>query len=106
MKDGIYFVVFKSAQNDAGTGTVVVRNNTVNGGDFGFTYQGVIQANNLDLLVFQHDPQAQCVIPGLHEYRATFAIQQSASGYLLQGSIPGIPNANLEVHAKFIGDLV
>ncbi|MCL6744423.1 GrlR family regulatory protein [Kosakonia sp. R1.Fl] len=106
MKDGIYFVVFKSAQNDVGTGTVVVRNNTVNGGDFGFTYQGVIQANSLDLLVFQHDPQAQCVIPGLHEYRTTFAITQSASGYLLQGSILGIPNSNLEVHAKFIGDLV
>lgn len=33
MKDGIYFVVFRSNQRDFGNGTVVVKNNAVNGGD-------------------------------------------------------------------------
>ena len=43
MRDGIYFVVFRSGQNDVGNGTVVVKDNKVNGGDFGFSYQGVVQ---------------------------------------------------------------
>ena len=30
MKDGIYFVVFRSNQRDFGNGTVVVKNNAVN----------------------------------------------------------------------------
>lgn len=106
MKDGIYFVVFKSAQNDVGNGTVVVKGNTVNGGDFGFTYRGVIEGGELDLHVMQHNRQAQCVIPGVHEYKARFVIQEIAGGYQLEGSIPEIPNAHLAVHAKFIGDLV
>ena len=106
MKDGIYYVVFRSAHNDVGNGTVVVRGNTINGGDFGFTYQGVVNGNEVDLMVSQHDPQAQCVIPGLHSYRTTLAIQQSGNGYQLNGSIEGVPNSQLLVIAKFIGDLV
>ncbi|MEL5786086.1 negative regulator GrlR [Escherichia coli] len=106
MKDGIYFVVFKSAQNEVGNGTVVVRGNTVNGGDFGFTYQGIIKNDKLDLLVFQHDPQVQCVIPGVKEYRTTLNIHEAPNGHLLEGSIAGVPNSQLTVHAKFIGDLV
>ncbi|EFO1861873.1 hypothetical protein DUZ28_23195 [Escherichia coli] len=51
MKDGIYFVVFRSNQRDFGNGTVVVKNNAVNGGDFGFTYQGKIDGSQLILRV-------------------------------------------------------
>ncbi len=47
MKDGIYFVVFRSNQRDFGNGTVVVKNNAVNGGDFGFTYQEKLTVANL-----------------------------------------------------------
>ncbi|MCV5343099.1 negative regulator GrlR, partial [Escherichia coli] len=43
MKNGIYFVTFSSNNHDVGQGTVVVKDNAINGGDFGFTYQGHIQ---------------------------------------------------------------
>lgn len=44
MKDGIYFVHFKSNIQDFGTGTVVVQNKIINGGDFGFSYKGKSKA--------------------------------------------------------------
>jgi len=106
MKDGIYFVVFSNGQNDFGTGTVVVKNNAVNGGDFGFTYRGVVEGQSLRLQVNQHNPQAQNVIPGLTDYFMNLAVSESAHGYRLSGSVDGIPGANLLVDAKRIGDLV
>lgn len=68
MKDGIYFVVFRSGQNDVGNGTVVVKDNAVNGGDFGFTYQGREQDGRLNLHVSRHNQAAQNVIAGLNDY--------------------------------------
>lgn len=106
MKDGIYFVVFSSNQNDIGSGTVVVKDSAVNGGDFGFTYQGKVQGNTLNLHVFQHNPQAQNVIPGLKEYTINLAINDAGGGYRLTGSVNGNPEANLSVNAKHIGNLI
>lgn len=106
MKDGIYFVVFKSGQNEVGNGTVVVKNDAVNGGDFGFTYRGKIDNGRLNLHVAQHDPRAQNVIPGLNEYTMNLDVRETAAGYSLQGNIEGVPQASLAVQAKFIGDLI
>lgn len=106
MKDGIYFVVFKSGQNEVGNGTVVVKNDAVNGGDFGFTYRGNVDNGRLNLHVSQHDPRAQNVIPGLNEYSMDLDVREIAGGYNLHGNIAGVPNASLAVHAKFIGDLI
>ncbi|MGA4365411.1 GrlR family regulatory protein [Pantoea ananatis] len=105
MKDGIYFVVFSNGQNDFGSGTVVVRDNAVNGGDFGFTYQGMVNGRKLELRVTQHNPQAQNVIPGLKNYSIDLSVNDSANGYQLSGSVIGINGANLIVNAKRIGDL-
>ncbi|MCE9937697.1 GrlR family regulatory protein [Serratia liquefaciens] len=106
MKNGIYFVTFKSNNNDVGQGTVVVKDNAVNGGDFGFTYQGHIQGNKLDLHVSQHNPQAINVIQGVNNYTMEMVIGEEAGGYVLSGAVRGIPQAQLKVIAKFIGDLV
>ncbi|WP_145538596.1 GrlR family regulatory protein [Yersinia kristensenii] len=106
MKDGIYFVVFSSNQNDVGSGTVVVKDGAVNGGDFGFTYQGKVQDNRLDLHVFQHNPQAQNVIGGLKEYTINLLVNDAAGGYQLTGSVDGHPEARLSVTAKHIGNLI
>ncbi|ELY4662244.1 negative regulator GrlR [Cronobacter muytjensii] len=106
MRDGIYYVVFRSNQNDIGNGTVVVRDQSVNGGDFGFTYQGTVGGNTLALHVFQHDPAAQNVFHGVNEYTINLNIQESPNGYELEGAVSGMPNAHLVVHAKRIGDLV
>jgi len=106
MKDGIYFVVFKSGQNDVGNGTVVVKGDAVNGGDFGFTYQGRIAGGKLNLHVSRHNPNAQNVIAGLNEYVMELAIRDNGDGYYLDGNIAGVPGASLAVQAKFIGNLI
>ncbi|MHA6675057.1 GrlR family regulatory protein [Enterobacter cloacae] len=106
MKDGIYFVVFRSGQNDVGNGTVVVRDNTVNGGDFGFTYQGRIQDGRLNLHVSRHNQAAQNVIAGLNDYVMELSVRDIGDGYYLEGSIAGVPGASLAVQAKFIGKLI
>ncbi|WP_228711922.1 GrlR family regulatory protein [Acinetobacter sp. FDAARGOS_541] len=49
MRDGIYFVKFKSTIQDFGEGTVVVKDGVVNGGDYGFTYRGRVENNLLKL---------------------------------------------------------
>ncbi|RAZ01318.1 negative regulator GrlR [Enterobacter cloacae] len=106
MKDGIYFVVFRSGQNDVGSGTVVVRDNAVNGGDFGFTYQGRIQDGRLNLHVSRHNQAAQNVIAGLNDYVMELTVRDIGDGYYLEGNIAGVPGASLAVQAKFIGNLV
>lgn len=106
MKDGIYFVVFSSNQNDVGNGTVVVRDGSVNGGDFGFTYQGKVDGAKLDLHVFQHNPNAQNIFHGVKEYTINLSIAEVSDGYSLSGSVNGIAGAILTVKAKKIGDLV
>lgn len=106
MKNGIYFVTFSSNNHDVGQGTVVVKDNAINGGDFGFTYQGHIQVDKLDLHVSQHNPQAVNVIQGVNNYTMEMSIEEKQGGYVLSGSVRGIPQARLTVKAKFIGDLV
>ncbi|HAV1644956.1 negative regulator GrlR [Enterobacter hormaechei subsp. steigerwaltii] len=106
MRDGIYFVVFRSGQNDVGNGTVVVRDNKVNGGDFGFSYQGVVQDGRLNLQVSRHNQAAQSVIAGLNDYVMELSVRDIRDGYYLEGSIAGVPGASLEVQAKFIGNLI
>ncbi|HHK9764276.1 TPA: GrlR family regulatory protein [Klebsiella quasipneumoniae subsp. similipneumoniae] len=106
MKNGIYFVTFSSNNRDVGQGTVVVKDNAINGGDFGFTYQGHIQNDRLDLHVSQHNPQAVNVIQGVNNYTMEMSILERPGGYYLSGAVKGIPQAKLNVSAKFIGELV
>ncbi|HAY0635941.1 GrlR family regulatory protein [Serratia rubidaea] len=106
MKNGIYFVTFSSNNNDVGQGTVVVQDNAINGGDFGFTYQGRVQGDKLDLHVSQHNPQAVNVIQGVNNYTMEMLIGETQNGYVLSGAVRGIPQAQLRVTAKFIGDLI
>ncbi|MGO2458777.1 MAG: GrlR family regulatory protein [Ewingella sp.] len=106
MKDGIYFVIFHSNHQDVGSGTVVVKNGSVNGGDFGFTYRGKVQGQSLDLSVTQHDAKAVNVFPGLNNFTMNLVIAELDGGYNLKGEVNGVPQAQLSVRAKFIGDLI
>lgn len=106
MKDGIYFVVFRSNQQDFGNGTVVVKNDTVNGGDFGFTYQGKVEGNQMVLRVFQHDPNTTSVFPGAKNFELSLTLHESGRDYQLNGGVVGMPEMKISIGAKFIGDLI
>lgn len=106
MKNGIYYVVFSSNQHDFGNGTVVVRDGVVNGGDFGFTYQGKFNGNKLNLHVFQHDPKVTAVFQGVNNFNLDLSVQDTTGGYYMLGSVVGMPSAQISIRAKFIGDLL
>jgi len=106
MKNGIYFVVFSSNQHDFGNGTVVVKDNVVNGGDYGFTYQGKVDGGTLGLHVFQHDPSATAVFQGVTDFNLSLSVQESGQGYVLTGSVVGMSSAQINISAKFIGSLL
>lgn len=106
MRDGIYFVQFTSDGRNFDAGIVVVRDNTVNGGDVGFTYQGRIQDGRLNLGVSRHNPSVQNIIEGVNNYVMVLSVKESSGNYVLEGRIADVPGANLIVHAKFIGGLI
>lgn len=83
-----------------------MKEGAVNGGDFGFTYQGRIQDGKLNLNVSRHNPSAQNVIAGLNDYVMDLSVRDIGDGYYLEGTIAGVPGANLAVQAKFIGGLI
>ncbi len=106
MKNGIYYVNFCSNNQDVGSGTVVVRDNTVNGGDYGYTYKGRINGDGVKLQISQHDKSARSVFPGVTNYNLDLKMQQVGENYQLQGNIEGMPSAIIQANVKYIGDVI
>lgn len=106
MKDGIYFVKFKSNIQDFGEGTVIVKNGVVNGGDYGFSYQGKVDNNQLKLSAKQHDKNVESVFGNITSYEIDLKINPSNNGYELIGKTDLAPGVVIQAHAKFIGDLL
>lgn len=46
------------------------------------------------------------VIQGVNNYTMEMSILERPGGYYLSGAVKGIPQARLNVSAKFIGELV
>ncbi|WP_339053242.1 GrlR family regulatory protein [Arsenophonus endosymbiont of Crataerina pallida] len=106
MKDGIYYVTFKSNMQDFGNGTVVAKSNTVNGGDFAYSYKGHVNSNSVSLTIERHDNSVTSVFGNLDSFNLDLSIEESAKGYLLSGNIEGMPQMKITIDAKYIGDLV
>ncbi|KFK98119.1 GrlR family regulatory protein [Serratia sp. Ag1] len=106
MKNGIYFVVFRSNSQDFGNGTVVVRDNKINGGDFGFAYKGAVSDSNVTLYVSQHDKSVTSVFGGLSAFNLNLVITEFGNNYELKGSVEGMPYSTIQIQAKFIGDII
>lgn len=49
MNDGIYHVTFSSLRGSAGQGLVVIKDGSVNGGDAGYLYLGLLEAEGIYL---------------------------------------------------------
>jgi len=106
MKDGIYFVKFKSNIQDSGDGIVVVKNGVVNGGDYGFTYQGKIDNNCLKLNAKQHDKSVASVFGNITNYEIALDINSIGNDYELVGKTDLAQGVVIQVQAKFIGELL
>lgn len=105
MKDGIYYVTFRSNLRDVGNGTVVVKNETVNGGDFAYVYRGSVNGNQAILMVERHDKTATSVFGKIDKFNLILNVTESGNGYLLSGHIEDMPQMQISISAKFIGDI-
>lgn len=106
MKDGIYFVKFKSSIQDFGEGAVVVNKGIINGADFGFTYKGRTSNNKAIIEIFQHDLEVESVFGDIKSFQIELVISDVSGGYLLKGGIKDTPNIEIIVEAKYVGDLL
>ncbi|EFR3657699.1 negative regulator GrlR [Salmonella enterica] len=106
MKDGIYYVTFRSNMSDFGNGVVVVKNSTVNGGDFACVYRGIIKDNSVQLGVEVHDKSRTSVFGGTEPFTLHLNAVESGAGYILSGYVSSQIQMKVDVDAKYIGDLV
>ncbi|MFC0226918.1 GrlR family regulatory protein [Serratia aquatilis] len=106
MNDGIYYVSFFSNNQDFGTGTIVVKDKKVNGGDYGFTYRGHVKGSVLTLHILQHDRGVSSFYAGMTSFHLILDIKKLGNDYVLQGGVEGMPSTGIKIQAKFIGDMV
>ncbi|TCV91720.1 GrlR family regulatory protein [Biostraticola tofi] len=106
MKNGLYAVNFRSNNQDYGSGIVSVNNDAVNGGDFGFYYQGKFSGNQIKLSVRQFNSNAQSVFGPLNNFHLILSISDEGNnGYLLEGHVAENASFRLQVTAKKVADL-
>ncbi|AIL75969.1 GrlR family regulatory protein [Acinetobacter baumannii] len=105
MKDGIYFVKFAS-DRDYGAGIVTIKNGIVNGGDHGFIYKGHVEGDKVNLVAKQHDSAVPSVFGNISEFDLNLVSIQTSDGYQLKGTTKLAPGSQINISAKFIGELL
>ena len=103
MKDGIYFVRFSRDLQDFGEGIAVIKNNTVNGGDYVCTYRGKTAGNSLDLQVTQHNPSVDTIFGNIETFIIQLSITPSEDGYQLSGTVKDNSNLQITVSIRYLG---
>ncbi|HHR6129249.1 TPA: GrlR family regulatory protein [Providencia alcalifaciens] len=106
MKDGIYFVRFRSNSQDFGNGTVIVKDNIVNGGDFAYLYRGKVNGIQTTLTIERHDKSATSVFGDIDKFNLILNIAESGRDYVLAGHVEGIQQMKITINAKFIGEVI
>ncbi|WP_431026176.1 GrlR family regulatory protein [Halomonas sp. H5] len=109
MIDGLYAVHFRAA-GDEGTGVVSVTNGSINGGDYGYAYQGRIlesgQGVSTTLSVWRFNPHAKSVFGQAQSFELELSGPTSEKGFELTGNIKGSPAHKLNVSGRFLKPLV
>lgn len=106
MKDGIYYVRFLSNGQGVGEGIAVMKGESVNGGDSGYTYTGYKQVSAdgfvATLTIRRWDPNSQSVFGPLNEFKLEFRGAATDDGFQATGSIVGELGMTLNVRGQFL----
>lgn len=105
VRNGVYFVTFKSNLNEYGEATIVVRDGIVNGGNYVCCYNGKLTKNVLELFVKRYTEDARHVFGYEEQYRLLFVIKEKGDDYFLVGEMLENPDKSMEANAKFIGGI-
>ena len=113
MENGIYHVKFRSSDggDGVGSGLVVVRNGSLNGGDFGYIYWGqeVTTGNNIKSKVHisRYDASQQSLFGDLKNFDLELdgTLNNSGKEFNLSGTVIGHPQLEISVAGKKLRDL-
>ena len=110
MKDGIYHVSFSSKSQEVGQGIVVFKENSANGGDYGYTYSGTFSSEGEQiksiLTIKQWNASAVSIFGPLKEFslelNGSFSFDNS---FLAHGHISGHSSAQITIRGKRISNV-
>jgi len=111
MQDGIYRVQLQ-AIGGIGSGLMIVSKCSLNGGDFGYTYQGHVQStgNNISTKVHisRHDPTVHSVFGPLDNFDLDLSGTLSHGGHAfhLSGTVVSQPQLRIAITGRKVRALV
>ncbi|OQS20654.1 hypothetical protein B0T40_13385 [Chromobacterium haemolyticum] len=117
MHNGLYGVRFVNGTVDFGSGTIVLRDGALNGGDGGFSYQGKIEKSTSEgplvpvtghIHVRRWNDAIVSVVPGANDYQLDVIghYDRSTKRLELQGKSPTFPGVALAISGAHLVDLV
>lgn len=109
--DGIYKVSFGSNVGMSGQGLVTISNGSVNGGDFGYLYQGAIKESSsgleATLNISQHDKSAQSVFGSLTNFTLVLGgTLLNDKSFNVSGAVAEQPGLQITINGSFLKPLV
>ncbi|MBW7992452.1 MAG: hypothetical protein FVQ84_20890 [Planctomycetes bacterium] len=109
MLKGIYHVHFAANNNNFGEGLVVVDEGHVNGGDYGYLYQGRFDYYGNDIKatieVKHYNGPPNSVIGPLKEFTLNLSGETTGDRFEIAGGIMNIPNMSIKISGKKVADL-
>lgn len=116
IKDGLYGIHFQNAGVDCGSGTIVLRDGSLNGGDPGFYYCGNLLCQSqepdhipvsIDMEIRKWNPAIPSVIPGVNNYLLNVRgrYQLDTAALYLEGETSVAPGIKLQIMAFYIAPL-
>lgn len=106
MKDGIYHVRFAAAGGQAGEGLIVVKGESINGGDAGYLYRGKVTANG-DLLAAQiqvtrWEPTQMSVFGVIDSFNLTMTGRSTEGSFEATGVTAALGDRTLSMSGRFL----
>ncbi len=109
MLKGLFHVHFAANDNNFGEGLVVVDKGYVNGGDYGYLYQGRFDYYGNDLQatieVKHYNGPPNSVMGPLREFTLNLSGKTTDSSFEVKGGIPDVPNISIKISGKKVADL-
>lgn len=106
MKDGIYHVRFAAAGGQAGEGLVVIKGESINGGDAGYLYRGQVTRNG-DLVAAQihvnrWNPSEMSVFGAIDSFGLTMTGRSTDASFEATGVAASLGDRSISMSGRFL----
>ena len=112
LRDGFYKVSFSTPQG-SGSGLVVFKGTTIQGGDFGYTYKGDIGLTGggdgggqltARLQVKQYEASATSVFGALRDFHLDLVGTFNATSFSARGGTDRMPGVSIEIRGTYVDE--